>query len=341
MAQSFLSKRPKEQEAIESADEEFDSPFEESVHAFLTAKGYNVATQVGCSGYRIDLAVKHPKLSGIFVLGIECDGAMYHSSKTARERDRLRQSLLESMGWKLYRIWSTDWVKDMVNENRRLSEAVQSAIDGYVEDTKHSATKAEKERKTPDADSYVTMTNRESGWDIFSEYKKGEIAPFKDINYLSSGRIEEGVFEVVKKEGPVHHDVIYRRFSEAKRKGQPDKSVRLSTTDKRVVDRAIFRLGAQFIRKGEFFSFPNQIITTPRNAGDRSVNEIAPEELELGIMTVMNKCCGVSREDLIRTTASVFGWDRFGANIREILETTYSMLKEDGKLKEVNGVVQV
>ena len=143
------------QESTESADEEFDSPFEESVHAFLTAKGYNVATQVGCSGYRIDLAVKHPKLSGIFVLGIECDGAMYHSSKTARERDRLRQSLLESMGWKLYRIWSTDWIKDMVNEKRRLIEAVQGAIDGYVEDTKQPAAKVEKEWRKPDAENQM------------------------------------------------------------------------------------------------------------------------------------------------------------------------------------------
>ena len=141
------------------------------------------------------------------------------------------------------------------------------------------------------------MTNRESGWDVFSKYEKGEVAPFKDINYLASGRIELGVLEVIKKEGPVHHDVIYRRFSEAKRKGQPDRSVRLSTTDKRVVDAAIYRLRAQFIRTGEFFSFPNQIVTTPRNAGDRSVNEISPEELELGIITVLKKCCGVSRED--------------------------------------------
>lgn len=65
-------------------------------------------TQVGCSGFRIDMAVNHPTLDGRFVLGIECDGATYHSSRTARERDRLRQGVLEDIGWRRYRIWSTD-----------------------------------------------------------------------------------------------------------------------------------------------------------------------------------------------------------------------------------------
>ena len=70
-----------------------DSPFEESVYDFLVSKGYKIATQVGCSGYRIDLGVKHPTIDGRFVIGIECDGATYHSSRTARERDRLRQDV--------------------------------------------------------------------------------------------------------------------------------------------------------------------------------------------------------------------------------------------------------
>ena len=84
---------------------DFDSPFEEAVYDFLQSKGYNVVTQVGCSGFRIDMAVKGPINTGKFVIGIECDGATYHSSRTARERDRLRQTILEDMGWTIYRIW--------------------------------------------------------------------------------------------------------------------------------------------------------------------------------------------------------------------------------------------
>lgn len=89
----------------------FDSPFEEDVYKTLEEKGLHLHTQVGSSGYRIDLAVVDPDYPGKYLLGIECDGATYHSSKTARDRDRLRQSVLESLGWKIERIWSQDWVK--------------------------------------------------------------------------------------------------------------------------------------------------------------------------------------------------------------------------------------
>ena len=105
-----------------------ESTFEEAVYDFLTKNGYVVKTQVGCSDYRIDMAVKHPTLDGIFVLGIECDGISYHSARTARERDRLRQSVLEDMGWTIYRIWSTDWIKDAKTEGEKLLCAIEEAI---------------------------------------------------------------------------------------------------------------------------------------------------------------------------------------------------------------------
>jgi len=112
----------------------FDSPFEEWVYAFLTEKRFDVATQVGCSGYRIDMAVRHPKYAGRFAIGIECDGASYHSARTARERDRLRQTILEDMGWKIHRVWSTSWIRNNREESERLLTAIKQAIDNYRED---------------------------------------------------------------------------------------------------------------------------------------------------------------------------------------------------------------
>lgn len=91
------------------AEPRFDSPFEEAVYNALTARGLELDTQVGCSGYRIDMAVRDPAREGTYTLGIECDGRTYHSSATARDRDRLRQRHLEGMGWTIHRIWSSDW----------------------------------------------------------------------------------------------------------------------------------------------------------------------------------------------------------------------------------------
>ncbi|WP_035025616.1 DUF3320 domain-containing protein [Gemmobacter nectariphilus] len=88
-----------------------DSPFEEAVRDALAAKGWEVHSQIGVSGFRIDLGVRHPDHAGAWLAGVECDGARYHSSATARDRDRIRQAVLEGLGWSILRIWSTDWFR--------------------------------------------------------------------------------------------------------------------------------------------------------------------------------------------------------------------------------------
>lgn len=102
---SLLDKEKEENELT------FDSEFEEEVCAKLVERGYKVETQYGVGGYRIDLVIK--SFDGKKnLLGIECDGRLYHSSKYARERDYHRQKYLESRGWKIYRIWSSNWWKN-------------------------------------------------------------------------------------------------------------------------------------------------------------------------------------------------------------------------------------
>lgn len=103
----------------------FDSPFEEQVYQQLRNLGYEVTTQVGMSGYRIDMAVIHPNDRSRYILGIECDGAMYHSSPNARERDVYRQRYLESRGWVIERIWSRNWWKNPVNETERIDRRIK------------------------------------------------------------------------------------------------------------------------------------------------------------------------------------------------------------------------
>jgi very-short-patch-repair endonuclease len=109
-------------------NDQIESPFEQSVYDFLVQNSYNVSTQIGCSGYRIDMAIHNPNDNSSYCLGIECDGATYHSARTARERDRLRRTILEDMGWKIYRIWSTDWIRNTANAKTRLLEVVKIAV---------------------------------------------------------------------------------------------------------------------------------------------------------------------------------------------------------------------
>ncbi|MGW6984062.1 DUF4011 domain-containing protein [Streptomyces sp. NPDC054932] len=109
-------------------DAQPESPFEESVLAVLRGWGHDVQPQVGVAGYRIDLGIRHPDFPGRYALGVECDGAMYHSSKAARDRDRLREGVLRGLGWELHRIWGTDWYRDRAGAEARLRAAVESGV---------------------------------------------------------------------------------------------------------------------------------------------------------------------------------------------------------------------
>lgn len=100
------------------------NPFEVSVREALTAAGIPLVAQYGSSGYRIDFAAKHPNRPGRMVLAIECDGASYHSSRSARDRDRLRQDMLELLGWRFHRIWSSEWF-------HHRDRAVKKAVEAY------------------------------------------------------------------------------------------------------------------------------------------------------------------------------------------------------------------
>ena len=108
----------------------FESPFEAAVARELRMRGWRVDPQVGVSAYRVDLGIVHPDTPGRYLAGVECDGAMYHSSAVARERDKIRQQVLEELGWKLFRIWSTDWWTDKA----RALDAIHEKLCGHLEE---------------------------------------------------------------------------------------------------------------------------------------------------------------------------------------------------------------
>ncbi|MCT8992209.1 DUF4011 domain-containing protein [Chelativorans sp. SCAU2101] len=119
-------------ESGQETSREPDSDFEVFVMDQVRAMGYEPVPQVGAAGYFIDIGVRHPDWPHGFVMGIECDGASYHSAKSARDRDRLRQEVLEGLGWKLHRIWSTDWF----NNPRREAERLRAVLSSRMEELK-------------------------------------------------------------------------------------------------------------------------------------------------------------------------------------------------------------
>ncbi|SDM55079.1 AAA domain-containing protein [Halarsenatibacter silvermanii] len=107
---------------------DYDSPFEKKVAQALRKRGYEIHTQVGSYGYRIDLGLVNPNNEEEYLLGIECDGAQYHSSKSARERDIHRQKFLENKGWQIERIWSRKWWEKPQQVLDELEEKINKAL---------------------------------------------------------------------------------------------------------------------------------------------------------------------------------------------------------------------
>lgn len=107
----------------------FESPFEEAVAGALSSKGWTLHTQVGASAFRVDLAVVHPDAPGSYLSGIECDGATYHRSATAKDRDMLREQVLRGLGWEILRIWSTDWWVDAKGTTEKIHAQLTSLLE--------------------------------------------------------------------------------------------------------------------------------------------------------------------------------------------------------------------
>lgn len=121
----------------------YESPFEQFVAEGLQAKGWETHPQIGVSRFRIDLGVVHPDRPGDYLVGVECDGATYHSAATARDRDKIRGEILRRLGWRLVRVWSTEWWIDRDGALERLHEAIKAAL----EESRAAADALERERE--------------------------------------------------------------------------------------------------------------------------------------------------------------------------------------------------
>ena len=112
----------------QKVSESTKEPFEDAIASFLQENGYTVDKNIGCAGFRVDLAIVDDENPGKYILGITTDGKMYSSSKVARDRDRLREQVLTGLGWKLYHLWSTDWYRNRDLGRKKLLENVEKSI---------------------------------------------------------------------------------------------------------------------------------------------------------------------------------------------------------------------
>jgi len=156
--------------------------FEQNIFDALLAKGIPLIPQYGASQYRIDLVAQHRNNPGQFVMAIECDGATYHSSPTARDRDRLRQQHLEALGWKFHRIWSTEWFLHKDKEVERAVRAYEQTLVNLAKEEENLNSMPTREKTEPKASQFTTKARskrpyiaKNSSIDKYSEFELVEI----------------------------------------------------------------------------------------------------------------------------------------------------------------------
>ncbi len=313
---------------------EFDSPFESSVFDFLVSQGYSVSAKVGCSGYKIDLGVKHPDCNGYYVLGIECDGATYHSSRTARERDRLRQDVLEQMGWNIYRIWSTDWRKDIVTEKQRLLKAVKNAIDSFGSDDFDCKGKSNGNGgNLENLSDIIHIENKPSDTESNYGFKEYVICDFSKSATKTDDHngLLAAISDVVEVEGPLHFDLLCQRISflfDGKQKVTP----MVKNSVRRIVglsdaDSNGLIMKGNFIYAGRALKSKNV-----RVAGPRQIDQISLDELSDGVEKVVLSNIGLTKQELLHETARAFGFKRMGSNITERLNKAIDCLIDSNRI---------
>lgn len=337
-----------EKELTFNYDLDFDSPFEEAIYDFLQSKGYNVVTQVGCSGFRIDMAVKHPAQNGKFAIGIECDGAAYHSSRTARERDRLRQAVLEDMGWMIYRIWSTDWIKDPKREEEKLIKAVEKSI-GHdvieygindIVDDDNSDSNTDITFPIIEIEEKVEPSETCDKGYHFNVYKR---TPLKLSDESGNQREPyDVILDIILNEQPIHFDEICRRVAPLYGRQKMTSVVQgevgyvLSSQLKDLIVEDWYH----FVKTKDFDDVKVRI-PNPDDDYLRPITYICDEELALAMKTIAQHSFGIAPDDLFIITAREFGFKRTGENINSSLRRVYGKMLDTTEISEIDGKVHV
>jgi very-short-patch-repair endonuclease len=344
----------------ESPRENTESSFEETVFEFLKNTKYEVHKQVGCAGFRIDLAIVDPNSQGEYLLGIECDGATYHSSPVARDRDRLRQQVLEGLGWKIHRIWSTDWYRNREETTNRLLKAIDDAekIDNKTE------INIPEEKIVLDDETLLEEDNsrNEKLEELFESTVDNEINkpalsiedPVSDyetchtitidkscpLTEKSSLELSEAIIQIVNVEGPIHINEVIKRVRICW--GLKKAGKRIKDAIKSAVE--VAGENGQVIIKDNFIYPITGKVSVRRRTGDppANIDLISSEEIEEAIKIVLKTQHATPLKDLYTQVARLFGFKSTSKKTANQIKTSIQKLLDEEQLVETsNGMINI
>ena len=323
--------------------DEQDSAFEEQVADALERAGQRVVSQVGSGGFRIDLGIVDPRTPGRYLLGIECDGATYHRSRSARDRDRLRQQVLEGLGWRIHRIWSTDWFSDPDGELRRVLAAIDqanvvvppsvaTADPPPIMPTASPALTREVAATAPAADAigrpYQLAT---------PDVRLGNL----ELHEAAHAAIARWAVEVARVEAPVHVREVMRRVTDScgvKRLGARIEAALMGGI-RGAASTGQVRLRGDFV----WHSSVERAEVRDRSAlpaASRRIELIAPEEINIAILGIVDASYGIAASDLPGAVCRAFGFGRTTEDMTAAIDLRVAALTSTRDVVLADGMVR-
>jgi very-short-patch-repair endonuclease len=302
-----------------------DSPFEEAVQEALAQRGFQVDNQVGVAGFFVDLAVVDPDVPGRYLLGVECDGATYHSAPCARDRDRLRQEILEAHGWTIHRIWSTDWFQKTKDEMERLLAAIGKAKASVrAAPLQHTEATLAPPALAVMREEPVVVDNGMAA--LSSPYTQAMFQPeFADrqpheVPLTSMART---LLRVIEIEGPIHADEIVTRVRELWGLGRAGSRIRGVVEDslKQLLrggltpGRSLMKDSDWYWLKGTEIRIRNRALAESRTL--KKPELLPPQEIRESIVTIVREAHGASQSDIAVSVARMLGFQSTSQQLRD------------------------
>ena len=319
--------------------------FEDGVAAELRNRGLVIDEQVGASAYRIDLAIRDPRDQNRYVMAVECDGATYHHTRTARDRDLLRQEILRSHGWRIHRLWSTDWFRDREMAIKGILRSLEIALKYGTDQPVYAPPTTTTRHEAPESNSNTKAGNQVEGSAVTSmrlyepsvPYQKTLATKREDPNVLlrhsKLQTLADATAFIVNKESPIHESVILERLKEVYKVSRAgsniqrnvSSAIRLAETDHNFL---ISKKGFIYKNKDRPMGF-----RTPLPGEERSILQIAPEEIENAILYLIEDQFGFAREKLPKAVLNLFGLGRsYSEPVKPILLCIEKLIN-DGTLR--------
>jgi very-short-patch-repair endonuclease len=321
-----------------------DSPFEEEVIKVIKDLGYDVEPQVGCSGYYLDIAVRDPLHSGRYILAVECDGASYHGSATARDRDRMRQGVLEGLGWRFHRIWSTDWFRNRKDQSVRLKNAIESAIKEQRDLEGANPVK----KPNPVKNTFKIQRSEKVEVERFSlpEYVQTIIQELPLDSYLTiyderPEEIAKALLYIINIESPIHKSLLTQRlcaFYDLSRAGAKIRNIVEIGLD-------TLKIKGDVKLKGDFiYMTDKEIVARERSSlssSHRKFELIASEEIESVFLHIINESISINAKEAMLETVKYFSYSKVTSIVENRFNEICLDLISKDKICNSTGELQI